>query len=60
MSSENSLIFDNKNLHTGSFVFTYDSSSDTIISGSDDYLLKFLPFNESVVKDSIEKIKKIT
>ena len=60
MSSENSLIFDNKNLHTGSFVFTYDSSSDTIISGSDDYLLKFLPFNESVVKDSIEKNKKIT
>ena len=57
---ENLLMFENKNLHTGPFVFTYDSEIDTIISGSDDYLLKFLPFNESIVKDSIEKNNEIT
>ena len=53
-------MFENKNLNTGPFVFTYDSEIDTIISGSDDYLLKFLPFNESIVKDSIEKNNEIT
>ncbi len=53
-------MFENKNLHTGPFIFTYDPEIDTIISGSDDYLLKFLPFNESIVKDSIEKNNEIT
>ena len=60
LSSEKTLSFETRELHMGIFTYTYNSEKEEFISGGEDYLMKFLPFNELTARETIECESQIT
>ena len=60
ISSEKTLSFETRELHMGIFTYTYNSEKEEFISGGEDYLMKFLPFNELTARETIECESQIT
>ena len=60
ISSEKTLSFETRELHMGVFTYTYNSEKEEFISGGEDYLMKFLPFNELTARETIECESQIT